>query len=170
MDFKIEKKLKKGLGRAGILKTPHGVIYTPAFVPVGTKASVKALTPEQVTDLGAEVLLANTYHLYLQPGDKLIAKAGGLHKFMNWRGPIIIDSGGFQAFSLGVAYDYGISKFIASDSPSPEIVTEAYDTLRKNKKAHITEDGVKFQSIIDGSEHFYRPKSRSKSKIISRRI
>ena len=157
MDFKIEKKLKKGLGRAGILKTPHGVIYTPAFVPVGTKASVKALTPEQVTDLGAEVVLANTYHLYLQPGDKLIAKAGGLHKFMNWRGPIIIDSGGFQAFSLGVAYDYGISKFIASDSPSPEVVAEAYDALRKNKKAHITEDGVKFQSIIDGSEHFLSP-------------
>ncbi len=140
-----------------MLKTAHGEIQTPAFVPVGTKASVKALIPEQVRDLGVEVILVNTYHLYLQPGDELVAKAGGLHKFMNWSGPIMTDSGGFQAFSLGVAYDYGISKFIASDSPLPEIMEEAYDILRKNKKAHITEDGVKFQSIIDGSEHFLSP-------------
>ena len=162
MHFKIEKKLsalgeKKSLGRAGILTTPHGVIQTPAFVPVGTKAAVKALTPEQALDLGAEIILANTYHLYLQPGDKLVARAGGLHKFMNWSGPIMTDSGGFQVFSLGVAYDYGVSKFIASDSPPSEIMEEAYDILRKNKKAHITEDGVKFQSIIDGSEHFLSP-------------
>jgi len=167
MQFKIEKKLsakggsasggKNFLGRAGVLKTAHGEIKTPAFVPVATKATVKALTPEQVRDLGAEVVLANTYHLYLQPGDECIKSAGGLHKFMNWNGPIITDSGGFQAFSLGVAYDYGISKFIALDAPLPEVVEEAYDTLRKNKKAHITEDGIKFQSIIDGSEHFLSP-------------
>jgi len=149
--------LKNGLGRAGILKTAHGEIHTPAFVPVGTKASVKALTPEQVRDLGAEVILANTYHLYLQPGDELVARAGGLHKFMNWPGPIITDSGGFQVFSLGVAYDYGVSKFIALDAPPPEVIEEAYDTLRKNKKAQVTEEGVKFQSIIDGSEHFLSP-------------
>ena len=157
MHFKIEKKLKNSLGRAGVLKTAHGEIQTPAFVPVGTKASVKALTPEQVRDLGAEVILANTYHLYLQPGDELVARAGGLHKFMNWNGPLITDSGGFQVFSLGVAYDYGINKFIALDAPLPEVVEEAYDTLRKNKKAQVTEDGVKFQSIIDGSEHFLSP-------------
>jgi queuine tRNA-ribosyltransferase len=82
MDFKIEKKLQNSLGRAGVLETPYGVIYTPAFVPVGTKATVKALTPEQVSELGAEVILANTYHLYLQPGDETIRDAGGLHKFM----------------------------------------------------------------------------------------
>ena len=157
MHFKIEKKMKNSLGRAGILETPHGVIHTPAFVPVGTKASVKALTSEQVSALGAEVILANTYHLYLQPGDEIVRKAGGLHEFMRWNSPIITDSGGFQVFSLGVAYDYGVSKFIAADAPAPEIVEEAYDTLRKNKKAHITEDGVKFQSIIDGSEHFFSP-------------
>lgn len=104
MQFKIEKKLKNNLGRAGILTTPHGDIYTPAFVPVATKASVKALTSKQVVELGAEVVLANTYHLYLQPGGELVEKAGGLHKFMNWNGPIITDSGGFQVFSLGVAY------------------------------------------------------------------
>src|SRR6185369_4766051 len=100
MDFKIEKKLKNSLGRAGIISTLHGDIQTPAFVPVGTKATVKAMTPEEVRDLGAQIILANTYHLYLQPGDELVAKAGGLHKFMNWRrsdgsfAPMITDSGG----------------------------------------------------------------------------
>jgi len=163
MDFKIEKKLKNNLGRpacagrAGVLKTAHGEIQTPAFVVVATKGTVKSLTPEQVMNTGAEVVLANTYHLYLQPGDELVKSMGGLNKMMNWNGPTMTDSGGFQAFSLGVAYDYGISKFIASDSPSLEVVEEAYDTLRKNKKAQITEDGVKFQSIIDGSEHFLSP-------------
>src|SRR3989338_2626439 len=110
MIFKIEKKLSKSLGRAGVLKTSHGEILTPAFVPVGTKATVKSLLPEEVKSLGAQVVLANTYHLYLQPGDELIKKAGGLHKFMNWGGPIITDSGGFQVFSLGAAYGKEISK------------------------------------------------------------
>src|SRR3989344_814981 len=99
MNFKIEKKLENSLGRDGILETPHGFIHTPAFVTVGRKASVKALTPEQVADLGAEVILTNTYHLYLQPGDETVAKGGGLHKFMNWNGPLMTDSGGFQVFS-----------------------------------------------------------------------
>src|SRR3989344_5836393 len=157
MNFKIEKKLEGSLGRAGILQTVHGVIHTPAFVTVGTKATVKSLTPEQVKDLGAQVVLANTYHLYLQPGDETVKSFGGLHKMMNWQGPTMTDSGGFQAFSLGVAYDYGISKFIAADAPAPEIVDEAYNVARKNKKAHITEDGVEFQSIIDGSTHFFSP-------------
>lgn len=90
-----------GLGRAGRIHTPHGDILTPAFIPVGTKATIKALTPEQVNELGAQAVLANTYHLFLQPGDELVAKAGGLHKFMNWHKPIVTDSGGFQVFSLG---------------------------------------------------------------------
>ena len=163
MQFKIDKKLKNSLGRAGVIKTPHGEIHTPAFVTVGTKGTVKALTPEQVKDLGAEVVLANTYHLYLEPGDEVVKNMGGLAKMMNWRqsdgsaAPTMTDSGGFQAFSLGVAFDYGVSKFIAADAPAPEILEEAYDKLRKNKKAEITEDGVKFQSIIDGSEHFLSP-------------
>src|SRR6266404_5007116 len=118
MNFKIEKKLEKSLGRAGILETPHGVIHTPAFVAVGTKATVKSLNPEQVKDAGTEVVLGNTYHLYLQPGDEIVRDAGGIGKFMNWHGPTMTDSGGFQAFSLGVAYGYGVSKFIATDSPS----------------------------------------------------
>src|SRR5690606_25173733 len=82
------------------IKTPHGVIETPVFMPVGTQATVKAMTPEEVRDLGAQIILSNTYHLYLKPGHKLIEEAGGLHKFMNWHGPILTDSGGFQVFSL----------------------------------------------------------------------
>lgn len=101
MKFSIEKKIEGKLGRAGLIETPHGDIPTPAFVAVGTKGTVKALTPEQVKDLGADVVLANTYHLYLEPGNERVKKLGGLHKFMNWVGPTMTDSGGFQVFSLG---------------------------------------------------------------------
>src|SRR3989344_6100971 len=104
MKFRIEKKLKGTLGRAGVLTTAHGVIHTPAFVAVGTKATVKSLNPEQVREAGTEVVLGNTYHLYLQPGDEIVRDAGGIGKFMNWSGPTMTDSGGFQVFSLGVAY------------------------------------------------------------------
>jgi len=154
--FQINKKIPKSLGRAGVLKTPHGDILTPAFVTVGTKATVKSLTPEQVKDTGAQVVLANTYHLYLQPGEKIIKKAKGLHNFMNWSGPTMTDSGGFQAFSLGVAYGNNLSKFIGAESPKQEEIDEAYDE-EKEKKAKITEDGVEFKSIIDGSKHFFTP-------------
>lgn len=96
--FTIEQKLKGTLGRVGILETPHGSIKTPAFVTVGTKATVKSLNPEQVALAGAQVVLANTYHLYLQPGDEIVRDAGGLGKFMHWQGPTMTDSGGFQVF------------------------------------------------------------------------
>ena len=150
--FEIEKKMKKGLGRAGIIHTPHGDIKTPAFVTVGTKATVKALTPEMVNSLGAQVVLANTYHLYLQPGDELVKKAGGLHKFMNWDGPMMTDSGGFQVFSLGAAFgEGGVSKFAKEgvQKIEPEEVSV--------KLAKIDEDGVTFKSHIDGSEHRFTP-------------
>ena len=122
MEFKIEKKLKNGLGRAGVLKTAHGEIHTPAFVPVGTKATIKSLNPDQVRELGAEVVLGNTYHLYLQPGDELVARAGGLHKFMNWKGPIVTDSGGFQVFSLGFGKDFGLTKFLGKGMENKKII------------------------------------------------
>ena len=154
--FKISKKISKSLGRAGVLITPHGEIQTPAFVAVGTKATVKSLSPEQVLDAGSQVILANTYHLYLEPGEKIIKKAGGLHKYMNWEGPMMTDSGGFQAFSLGVAYGNNLSKFIGSDAPDKEEIIDAYKE-NKEKKAKITEDGVEFRSIIDGSKHFFTP-------------
>ncbi|WP_132996448.1 tRNA guanosine(34) transglycosylase Tgt [Sporanaerobacter acetigenes] len=99
--FELLKESSECNARLGELYTPHGVIETPIFMPVGTRATVKAMTPEEVKDLGAQIILSNTYHLYLKPGHKLIEEAGGLHKFMNWDKPILTDSGGFQVFSLG---------------------------------------------------------------------
>ncbi|MSU02316.1 tRNA guanosine(34) transglycosylase Tgt [Tissierella pigra] len=99
--FELIKEAKDSKARLGKLYTPHGVIETPIFMPVGTRATVKAMTPEEVKDLGAQIILSNTYHLYLRPGHKLVEEAGGLHKFMNWDGPILTDSGCFQVFSLG---------------------------------------------------------------------
>ena len=99
-EFHIEGECSKTGARAGVLKTPHGEIKTPVFMPVGTQASVKAMTPDQVRDTNAQIILANTYHLYLRPGHELVKKAGGLHRFMQWDKPILTDSGGFQVFSL----------------------------------------------------------------------
>jgi queuine tRNA-ribosyltransferase len=99
--FRFELQASDGRARAGIFHTPHGSIRTPVFAPVGTQATVKALTPAQLEELGADLILANTYHLYLRPGDELVAEMGGLHPFMNWQKPILTDSGGFQVFSLG---------------------------------------------------------------------
>ncbi|MFA6475836.1 MAG: tRNA guanosine(34) transglycosylase Tgt [Candidatus Paceibacterota bacterium] len=154
--FKIEKKIPGRLGRAGVITTPHGEIKTPAFVTVGTKATVKALTPEMVNSLGAQVVLANTYHLYLQPGDDLVAKAGGLHKFMNWQGPMMTDSGGFQVFSLGAAFgEGGVSKFAKEGVQKIEELAKEDDVTVKLAK--IDEDGVTFKSHIDGSLHRFTP-------------
>ena len=97
--YKIENK--DGKARAGVITTPHGEIETPVFMPVGTQATVKTISKEELIDIGSEIILGNTYHLYLRPNDELIARLGGLHKFMNWDRPILTDSGGFQVFSLG---------------------------------------------------------------------
>src|SRR6187551_2869388 len=124
--FTILKKQDGALGRVGIIETPHGSIETPAFVTVGTKGTVKAIPPEEVAKAGAQVVLANTYHLYLQPGDEKVAAAGGLGKFMNWPGPTMTDSGGFQVFSLGAAYGKDISKVIKITDPSL-MIPERFD-------------------------------------------
>lgn len=155
--FTVEKKIVGSLARAGKIHTAHGVIETPAFVAVGTKAAVRGLTTDMLHNIGVQAVLANTYHLYLQPGEEKIHKMGGVRGMMNWRGPTMTDSGGFQAFSLGVAYGEGISKFIAASSPLPEIMEDAYNSARIDKKARITEDGVEFKSVIDGSTHFLSP-------------
>lgn len=99
--YELIKTCKQSGARLGRLHTPHGVIETPIFMPVGTQATVKTMTPEELKEINSQIILSNTYHLYLRPGHKLIEKAGGLHKFMNWDGPILTDSGGFQVFSLG---------------------------------------------------------------------
>lgn len=145
------------LARAGQITTPHGVIQTPAFVTVGTKATVKAMTPEQIKNTGAQVILANTYHLYLQPGDEVIKEAGGLNKFMNWEGPSMTDSGGFQVFSLGVAYGKKISKVISESDPSLLIPERSSADDGVPKLATIGNDGVSFRSHIDGSLHYITP-------------
>jgi len=124
--FKILKKDKTSEARLGKMTTSHGEVRTPVFMPVGTQGTVKGLTPENVRELGAEMILANTYHLYLRPGHELIRNLGGIHRFMNWPHPILTDSGGFQVYSLGA--------------------------LRK-----VTEEGVEFQSHVDGSRHLLSP-------------
>ncbi len=110
--FEITGRDDKSLARVGTISTPHGQIQTPAFIPVGTKATVKSVLPESMRDLGAQALLANAYHLYLQPGPDILDEAGGLAKFMNWDSPTITDSGGFQVLSLGV----GFKKVLAMDA------------------------------------------------------
>jgi len=135
-EYKINKKCPSTKARLGEFKTPHGLIKTPCFMPVGTKASVKTLTNDDLNNLDAEIILANTYHLELRPGSKLIAQMGGLHKWMNWNKPMLTDSGGFQVFSLGEGQRF---------------------KKTKEKLIKITEDGVFFRSHIDGSKKFLSP-------------
>ena len=135
------------IGRTGVVTTPHGEIKTPAFIPVGTKATVKSVLPEAVRELGAQAVLANAYHLYLQPGSDLIDEAGGLGAFMNWSGPTFTDSGGFQVLSLGV----GFKKVLAMDvrgHQNDDVMAPGKDRL-----AHVDDDGVTFKSHLDGSMH-----------------
>ncbi len=149
--FKVNNELGGSLGRSGEISTPHGVIQTPAFIPVGTKATVKSVLPESMKDLGAQALLANAYHLYLQPGPELVDEAGGLGSFMNWPGPTFTDSGGFQVLSLGV----GFKKVIAMDTQtfrSDEVIAD-----NKERLAHVDDDGVTFKSHLDGSIHRFTP-------------
>jgi queuine tRNA-ribosyltransferase len=156
LTFTIQKRLENSLGRAGCIETPHGVIETPAFVTVGTKGTVKGLTLEMVSDAGAQVVLANTYHLYLQPGQELVKNAGGLHKFMNWSKPTMTDSGGFQVFSLGSAYGKGISKVTKITDPSL-MLSEVVEDPDKPRIAKVDSEGVSFKSHIDGSMHYITP-------------
>ena len=138
-------------GRTGVIHTPHGDIHTPAFIPVATKATVKTLTPEQVRSTGAEAILSNAYHLYLQPGEDIVDEAGGLAEFENWHGPTYTDSGGFQVMSLGS----GFRKVLAMDLTN---LTEAdVRAAKKERKALVDEDGVDFKSVIDGSAHRFTP-------------
>ena len=124
----FELTARDGRARRGRLRTPHGAVETPAFMPVGTAGAVKAVTPRDLVAAGADIVLANTYHLHLRPGDELVARRGGLHRFMGWTGPILTDSGGYQVFSLAA-------------------------------RRVIDEDGVRFRSHLDGSEHELTPET-----------
>ena len=142
---------RRSLGRAGTIHTPHGDIQTPAFTPVGTKATVKSVMPETMRDLGAQVILANAYHLYLQPGADIVDDAGGLAAFMGWDGPTITDSGGFQVLSLGV----GFKKVLAMDAS--RVQSDDVIAAGKDRLAHVDDDGVTFRSHLDGSMHRFTP-------------
>ncbi len=152
--FKIIKKDSKSKARAGIISTPHGDIQTPSFVPVGTQGTVKAVSPRDLREMGVQIVLANTYHLHLRPGEDLVKKFGGLAKFMSWNGPTMTDSGGFQVFSLGVGKEGGGVKFLREEKS--KIAEDVAPQVRLNK---ITEEGVTFQSHIDGSTHKLNPES-----------
>lgn len=150
-----------GKARVGRLETPHGVIETPNFIPVGTKATVKALSPKDLKEIGAQIVLANTYHLMLRPGADLIEKMGGLHKFMNWDRPIMTDSGGFQVFSLGVGLESGEAKVLKT-SYAHSGSAASQSASRRTKLAKVTEEGVIFYSHLDGSKYFLGPKESIK--------
>jgi queuine tRNA-ribosyltransferase len=132
MLFSFDVLAREGDARAGVFQTAHGPLATPIYAPVGTQATVKALTPRQLEEVGATLVLANTYHLYLRPGDALIAKMGGLHAFMGWQGPMLTDSGGFQVFSLAGQGE-------------------------KQSLRQIDADGVTFRSHLDGARHRFTP-------------
>lgn len=149
--FSVTARLEDRAGRCGEIHTPHGVIETPAFVVVGTKATVKAVLPEAIADLGAQAVLANAYHLYLQPGSDLIDAAGGLGKFMNWSGPTFTDSGGFQVMSLGA----GFKKVLAMDTTG--LQNDDVIANGRQRRAHVDEDGVTFISHLNGSKHRFTP-------------
>ncbi len=149
--FSIKSTITGSLGRAGEISTPHGIIQTPAFIPVGTKGTVKSVLPDSVSEIGAQAVLANAYHLYLQPGPDILDEAGGLSTFMNWSGPTFTDSGGFQVMSLGVGFKKVID--MGGDSlNSDDVIAE-----KRERLAHVDDEGVTFKSHLDGSMHRFTP-------------
>jgi len=151
--FTVEHELPGRLGRTGEIRTPHGSIATPAFVAVGTKATVKAVLPESLAEVGAQAVLANAYHLYLQPGADVVDAAGGLGAFMNWPGPTVTDSGGFQVMSLGV----GFKKVLAMSTD--DVTDDDVIAVGKTRLARVDDDGVSFTSHLDGTPHRFTPES-----------
>ncbi len=165
LHFSLTKQDPNCQARRGQLELFHGRVQTPAFMPVGTVGAVKTLLPGEVAALGAEIILGNTYHLYLRPGHQEIARFGGIQEWNKWTGPVLTDSGGFQVFSLGGKYRVPLAAPLAADG-SP--LAPADSSLRTNKPlidaddtdaafVKITEEGVKFKSYIDGSDHFFTP-------------
>ncbi len=152
MEFTILKRSKRSRARLGVLKTPHGEVETPALVTVATQASVKTLTSGDAERAGSRMLIANTLHLHLKPGEKVIKAAGGLHEFMNWRRPMMTDSGGYQVFSLGFGRDLGTGKILKQRASA------SITTGQQPKLLSINDDGVEFTSYLDGRRLFLGPK------------
>ena len=136
MSFEFSVLATDGAARVAEFSTPHGTVTTPMFMPVGTHGAVKGVSPSELAEIGSQTVLANTYHMYLRPGEKTVAAAGGLHAFTGWQGPMLTDSGGFQVFSLG---------------------ERGMDGRTKAAMRSVTEDGITFSSHIDGSNHLFTP-------------
>lgn len=158
ISFKVTHQSDRA--RVGVLSTPHGIIDTPAFVPVGTQATVKSLSPRDLGDVNTQMVLANTYHLYLQPGSEAISRLGGLHQMMRWSKPLMTDSGGFQVFSLGWALEHDVGKLVSlfADDSREEISVREHEikgkALIKHEKLCIVDDeGATFRSHLDGTLH-----------------
>ena len=158
MNFKILKKSAKSRARLGFLETGHGVVETPCLVPCATQAVVKTLESEEVVKTKTQLLIANTFWLHLLPGEKIIEKSGKLHKFMNWKKPLMTDSAGFQVFSLGFGRDFGVTKFLGKGMENKKTIGE----LKQPKSVKITSEGVYFRSPINGDELFIGPKESIK--------
>lgn len=168
MNFKILKKSKNSRARLGFIETEHGVVETPCLVPVATQAVIKTLDSKEVEETKSQILISNTFWLHLRPrlrqgfggqagGEKIIQHAGGLHKFMNWKKPLMTDSSGFQVFSLGFGKDFGLTKFIGREEDKTAIVKN-----QTSKSVKITQDGAFFKSPINGDELFIGPKESIK--------
>src|SRR5574341_1173486 len=154
-EFKLIAGDPSTRARAGVFRTPHGDVLTPVFAPVGTAATVKALTPAQLKELGATLVLSNTYHLYLRPGDELVRDLGGLHQFMQWHGPMLTDSGGFQVFSLAQTRkidDDGVTFKSHIDGSTHRFTPEKSIALQENLGADII---MTFDECSDPNDHNY---------------
>jgi len=161
IEFRALKNSKKSGARIGILKTPHGEVETPTLVPVATQAVVKTLTSEEAKAAKCQILIANTFHLHLKPGEKIVKLSGGLHKFMNWQRPLMTDSGGFQVFSLGFGHDLGVGKVLGF-FPGEKGKGTIIDKNAQPKEVKITSQGVYFRSPITGEKLFIGPKESIK--------
>ncbi len=161
MNFKILKKSSKSRARLGFLETEHGVVETPCLVPVATQAVVKTLESKEVEETKSQILISNTFHLHLKPGEKIVEKAGKLHKFMNWKKPLMTDSGGYQVFSLGFGRDFNSgSKF--SLAPEKSLLPRSISAGAQPQNIKINHDGVTFRSPVNGDELFIGPKESIK--------
>ena len=161
MKFILKKQSKTSQARLGVIETSHGKVQTPVFMPCATVGAVKGISAQELNDLDFEIILGNTYHLYLRPGEKEIKNLGGLQKFMNWHKPILTDSGGYQVFSLGKNFrDYDERQRDKSFAYAEHQRDKSFayaDEIRKFSLVNVRDDGVWFRSHLDGSKHFFSP-------------
>ena len=176
MNFKILKKSKTSRARLGFIETEHGVVETPCLVPVATQAVVKTLESKEVEETKSQILISNTFHLHLKPGEKIVEKAGKIHKFMNWKKPLMTDSGGYQVFSLGFGRDLGMASKFALDneifsrlnppsgahSSQKNLLSRSISSGSQPQQIKINNDGVMFRSPINGDQLFIGPKESIK--------